>query len=155
MAISVHCRSRRDLEIRDLGNFFCVFLGNSTITVVRFNAKYTLNTNHDQQQTEDSSLNVNLCPQHEEGIHSQYKSRTKQCQQQYMININLDLQWQQEYMVNINIDLQWQQEYMVNINRDLHWHSNNTWSISILTYSGSNNTLSISTSTYSGSINTL
>ena len=35
MSISVHCRSRRDLEIRDLGNFFRVFLGNSTITVVR------------------------------------------------------------------------------------------------------------------------
>ena len=75
MSISVPCRSRFDLEFRDLGIFSRVFLGNSTITVVRFNAKSTLNTNHDQQQTEGSSLNVNLGPQQEEGIHSQYKSR--------------------------------------------------------------------------------
>ena len=65
MAISVHCRSRRDLEIRDLGNFFHVFLGNSTITMVRFNAKSILNTN--------GSGSTKNCPVHENIVLTPYK----------------------------------------------------------------------------------
>ena len=48
MSISVHCRSRRDLEIRDLVRFSCCFLGKSTITVLRFKLQYTKNINLDQ-----------------------------------------------------------------------------------------------------------
>ena len=48
MSISVHCRSRRDLEIRDLVRFSHCFLGKSTITVLRFKLQYTKNINLDQ-----------------------------------------------------------------------------------------------------------
>ena len=48
MSISVHCRSRRDLEIRDLVRFSRCFLGKSTITVLRFKLQYTKNINLDQ-----------------------------------------------------------------------------------------------------------
>ena len=102
MSISVHCRSRRDLEIRDLGNFFRVFLGNSTITVVRFNAKSTLNIN----------LNFAVAAT----IHGQYQPRL--CSGSYNTwSISTStLQWLLQYIVNINLDLQRQQQYMVDIN---------------------------------------
>ena len=48
MSISVHCRSRRDLEIRDLDRFSRCFLGKSTITVLRFKLQYMKNINLDQ-----------------------------------------------------------------------------------------------------------
>jgi hypothetical protein len=148
MSISVHCRSRRDLEIRDLGNFFRVFLGNSTITVVRFNTKSTLNTNGSGSSGSNNTWSISTSTYSDSYNTWSISTLTLQWQVQYMVNINLDLavaatihgqyqprlcsgnyntwsiststlQWQLQYIVNINLDLQRQQQYMVNINLDL------------------------------------
>ena len=92
MSISVHCRSRRDLEIRDLGNFFRVFLGNSTITVVRFNAKSTLNTNGIGSSGNNNTWSISTSTY--SGSYNTWSISTS------------TLQWQLQYMVNINLDLQ-------------------------------------------------
>ena len=148
MSISVPCRSRFDLEFRDLGNFFRVFLGNSTITVVRFNAKSTLNTNGSGSSGSNNTWSISTSTYSDSYNTWSISTSTLQWQQQYMVNINLDLQWQLQYMVNINLNfavaatihgqyqprlcsgsyntwsiststLQWQLQYMVNINLDL------------------------------------
>ena len=88
MSISAHCRSRRDLEIRDLGNFSRFFLGNSTITVVRFNAKSTLNTNGS-----GSNNTWSISTSTYSGSYNTWSisSSTLQWQLQYTVNINHDL----------------------------------------------------------------
>ena len=106
MSISVHCRSRRDLEIRDLGNFFRVFLGNSTITVVRFNTKSTLNTNGSGSSGSNNTWSISTSTYSDSYNTWSISTSTLQWQLQYIVNINLDLQRQQQYMVNINLDLQ-------------------------------------------------
>ena len=133
MSISVKCRSRRDLEIRDLGNFFRVFLGNSTITVVRFNAKSTLNTNGSGSSGSNNTWSISTSTYSDSYNTWSISTSTLQWQQQYMVNINLN------FAVAATIHGQYQPR--------LCSGSYNTWSISTSTYSGSYNTWSISTST--------
>ena len=150
MSISVKCRSRRDLEIRDLGNFFRVFLGNSTITVVRFNAKSTLNTNGSGSSGSNNTWSISTSTYSDSYNTWSISTSTLQWQQQYMVNINLDFavaatihgQYQPRPTVAATIHgqyqprlcsdsyntwsiststLQWQLQYMVNINLDLQW----------------------------------